>query len=467
MDPLTLLRRYTRGEVQFQEIEHNGEIYYGFGDLAYLKTTPTNYKIFNRNEYYTLEVLIDFWHNIKLTHGLYVKEAASRNITPVTRIDRKNLQEYLSGERDDLPETTAAFLPSGPPIPVKNLLAAMGETEAKRQRLDEDGSSQKLDQGPVEVRALSENLTVHKIAELKRKHQLQQKKNIVATDESVPSGTLTSSRDYPIERIHKNRINVLNGTKDLTNVLDVFASVQKIWSMDEKKTTVPHGNAAVSQQRGGYSRYAQEDFTKDKSADFHTEMSFIGSNLRAIQSGGLLSSIAKPKLPMAATPQERPIPTAVSSAPQTPGRTSCSTSALLLRKKRRQEGNKTTDLLLQRQKDGQTFNVRVVDNVTRFTEDDWDRVIGVFVMGPAWQFKGWKWNGNPVEIFSHVPAFHLHYDHDKPQATVRNWNVQKVPVNLTKRHVDKARFGQIWESIENFCRKSKPHLCARLGIQPL
>jgi hypothetical protein len=28
-----------------------------------------------------------------------------------------------------------------------------------------------------------------------------------------------------------------------------------------------------------------------------------------------------------------------------------------------------------------------------------DRVVAVFVQGPAWQFKGWPCNGNPVEIF--------------------------------------------------------------------
>ena len=29
-----------------------------------------------------------------------------------------------------------------------------------------------------------------------------------------------------------------------------------------------------------------------------------------------------------------------------------------------------------------------------------DRVVAVFVQGPAWQFKGWPWDGNPTEIFS-------------------------------------------------------------------
>lgn len=43
---------------------------------------------------------------------------------------------------------------------------------------------------------------------------------------------------------------------------------------------------------------------------------------------------------------------------------------------------------------------RVVDNPQRLTQGEWDRVVAVFVMGPAWQFKGWPWDGNPVEIFA-------------------------------------------------------------------
>ena len=43
---------------------------------------------------------------------------------------------------------------------------------------------------------------------------------------------------------------------------------------------------------------------------------------------------------------------------------------------------------------------RVIDNPQKLTNADWERVVAVFVMGPAWQFKGWPWDGNPVEIFS-------------------------------------------------------------------
>lgn len=43
---------------------------------------------------------------------------------------------------------------------------------------------------------------------------------------------------------------------------------------------------------------------------------------------------------------------------------------------------------------------RVVDNPGRLSAAEWDRVVAVFVQGPAWQFKGWPWDGNPVQIFA-------------------------------------------------------------------
>lgn len=49
----------------------------------------------------------------------------------------------------------------------------------------------------------------------------------------------------------------------------------------------------------------------------------------------------------------------------------------------------------------------VSDNPLKLSADDWDRVVAVFVQGPAWQFKNWPWGGNPVEIFTRVKAFHI------------------------------------------------------------
>ena len=63
---------------------------------------------------------------------------------------------------------------------------------------------------------------------------------------------------------------------------------------------------------------------------------------------------------------------------------------------------RANEILLQRRKDNGNTTVpyRVIDNIQKLTSQDWNRVVAVFVMGPAWQFKGWPWDGNPVEIFS-------------------------------------------------------------------
>ncbi|CAN7978873.1 unnamed protein product, partial [Ixodes persulcatus] len=57
-------------------------------------------------------------------------------------------------------------------------------------------------------------------------------------------------------------------------------------------------------------------------------------------------------------------------------------------------------LIQRRRNGGTTVSYRVIDNPTNLASEDWCRVVAVFVQGPAWQFKGWPWGGNPIEIFS-------------------------------------------------------------------
>lgn len=57
-------------------------------------------------------------------------------------------------------------------------------------------------------------------------------------------------------------------------------------------------------------------------------------------------------------------------------------------------------MVSQRKRFSTTVPYRIVDNPQKLSAQDWQRVVAVFVMGPAWQFKGWPWDGNPVEIFS-------------------------------------------------------------------
>lgn len=62
-------------------------------------------------------------------------------------------------------------------------------------------------------------------------------------------------------------------------------------------------------------------------------------------------------------------------------------------------GVKASTITLEKQNDqGKPISYQVIDNPSRLSIEEWGRVAAVFVHGPAWQFKGWKWE-NPVELF--------------------------------------------------------------------
>lgn len=68
--------------------------------------------------------------------------------------------------------------------------------------------------------------------------------------------------------------------------------------------------------------------------------------------------------------------------------------------KKAQGARRDNEILIHRQRNGVSAPYRVIDNPQKLTMNDWDRVVAVFVNGPAWQFKGWPWEGNPTDIFS-------------------------------------------------------------------
>ena len=70
--------------------------------------------------------------------------------------------------------------------------------------------------------------------------------------------------------------------------------------------------------------------------------------------------------------------------------------------KRQGGARRDNEVLLQRQKGDSTVPYRVIDTVNKLSAEEWERVVAVFVQGPAWQFKDWPVaGGNPTEIFNH------------------------------------------------------------------
>ena len=105
-----------------------------------------------------------------------------------------------------------------------------------------------------------------------------------------------------------------------------------------------------------------------------------------------------------------------------------------------------------------TQHFQVIDNPARLALPDWTRVLAVFTIGAAWQFKGWKWD-TPVDLFQHLLGFHLHYDQDSAKVAaspVGTWNVMRLAVSQSKRHLDATTVRQFWERVEQFLVTKRP-----------
>ncbi|MGH0167710.1 UNVERIFIED_CONTAM: hypothetical protein FKN15_053642, partial [Acipenser sinensis] len=128
--------------------------------------------------------------------------------------------------------------------------------------------------------------------------------------------------------------------------------------------------------------------------------------------------------------------------------------------KKKQGLQRENEVLLQRRKDvvqpgGTNLSVtvpyRVIDQPLKLAPQDWDRVVAVFVQGPAWQFKGWPWvlpDGSPVDIFAKIRAFHLKYDEVKVDPNVQKWDVTVLELSHHKRHLDRPIFLRFWETLD-------------------
>lgn len=95
----------------------------------------------------------------------------------------------------------------------------------------------------------------------------------------------------------------------------------------------------------------------------------------------------------------------------------------------------------------------VVDDVSQLRGDaDWNRVVGVFVSGAAWQFADWpksKW-ANPAAIFENVAAFHLHFDDEPLHPNVTQWRTHRLPISKSKRHGDRGVVLDFWRILTEF-----------------
>lgn len=91
----------------------------------------------------------------------------------------------------------------------------------------------------------------------------------------------------------------------------------------------------------------------------------------------------------------------------------------------------------------------VVDNVDIFTKPEyWDRVVGIFTTGQAWQFSKYKYS-KPEDLFQKYPGFYLSYSGDVTPKQIKDWNVTEIKVDRgDKRFRDKMIVRDFWLLLE-------------------
>jgi len=373
--------------------------------------------------------------------------------------------------------------------------------------------------GTGNIKALSEKLTTNKIAEIKKKVMSHRRTRIKGvTDEDGDRGLasfaeMESDKTKEIrsrERQWRTRITVLQSNGKMFN-RNVFAILSSVKAREEGRNNKPsdhhHHHHSMSMRPGipapaqppmPYNRYGQEQFKAADTEGFNidTTRTYTGESLKSMMTGGnnpkrtpvphpqvprpAVTAVAKvipqPSQPQSATPSQQQQQKSGKKPSKTPiiiipGATKSLITMYNVQdilqdlkfvsteEKRAAGMKRENDVLIQRRKEGGfTVPYRVMDNPGRLTNADWDRVVGVFVMGQAWQFKGWPYEGRPVDILAKIAGFHIKWDEANLEKNIGNWAVTVISLSRNKRHLDRAALLSFWEKLDKHMHKHKPHL---------
>uniref|UniRef100_A0A673L8P0 Parafibromin n=1 Tax=Sinocyclocheilus rhinocerous TaxID=307959 RepID=A0A673L8P0_9TELE len=379
-----------------------------------------------------------------------------QNIPVVRRPDRKDLLSYLNGESSSstsIDRSAPIEIGLQRPTQVKRAADEVS-SEAKKPRV-EDEERVRLDKERLaarleahkesivqtdQIRSLSEAMSVEKIAAIKAKI-MAKKRSTIKTD--LDDDITQKQRSFVDAEVDVTRD--IRQTQNQTQVVKTFIYFYFFTETEGFKIDTMgtyHGMTLKSVTEGASARKAQTPALQPvprPASLFLTTNFFTGSRTPIVIIPAATTSLitmlnAKDLL------QDLKFVTSED--------------------KKKQGIQRDNEVLLQRRKDqvqpgGATISVtvpyRVIDQPLKLAPQDWDRVVAVFVQGPAWQFKGWPWllpDGSPVDIFAKIRAFHLKYDEARMDPNVQKWDVTVLELSHHKRHLDRPVFLRFWETLD-------------------
>lgn len=296
-------------------------------------------------------------------------------------------------------------------------------------------------------RFTSEQIAVFKMKRFQKKRNTIVDQDVVKVAEEQPSAFVHADIDVTRdimskERVYRSRTSLLCSTgRDFSK--NVFGILQSVKAREEGSkhnfsTNAPHVPSTNKPPvTSSYSRYIQESFTRNTETEefkINTMGSYHGMTLKSVTEGASAKK-TEPQLnnynvsqnnlnnravsdPRASPAVDKPnkrvsktpiiiVPAAFASLINTYNAKEIlgDLRYVSTEEQRAKNVRKESEVLIQRQKaQGVTVPYRIIDQPMKLVTQDWDRVVAVFVQGPAWQFKGWPLGGNPVDIFDKSKA---------------------------------------------------------------
>ena len=429
IDPLSILREYTI---------NNTPITLSDSDLQFSKTklplsTQTAWKSKIPGKYYTLGALWLFLKNRNSVLGDYIRETKNLGVEIVSQIAKTGILEYFTGKVENTGEIDEEMRAS-------TLIYQKKHGGVRAQRVGGSGGSGGMSSGMSTGRDTIQGIQTHQPTESNKRenpyNSEEQKEQEPKIERPPPTHSKERAQEHQTryEKQLHTRHSLLQSTQPLFGVLLLIPP--SLLPRHQFKRKYPEDSQLANARLLGINT----NILKKK----RTRASLLEEILRA---GYDLTKAGRPIIVVPTSPIKGGL---------------CIYNAVeflrdgefldpFVEKERVERGEKVLPprVLFKHKVQGREVLFEVRDEVSAFTAHHWGRVVGVFVIGHQWQFKGWG-GDTIVTLFLKYRGFFMKFHDTVAPKTVTSWNVHLLDVNRNYRHLDRSLQVQFWGELANF-----------------
>eukprot|EP01039_Chlorochromonas_danica_P004799 gene4799-5262_t len=477
-DPLSLVRQATISG----EAVNYADGQYQFGNQNFHELTKTAFKRTLRTSddyFYSLRDIIFFLENAQLPIAEYRRKAVENKITAIVEQDRNHLQKYLTGEIDSCPQidiniqnsfkAKPSAAPKKPSSTTTSSTMVEGVASGQQVVTVEGNSTAGGDSSATTATTTTGGMTT-------------------AIASSIPANVKDSGRKSSSKRKHAQVTDFTNNSlqEDSSQTRRGHNFMAQILSSTPQvsREVIEGDKAVMAKVRAEeYAPYNRHSVMNAREKDFLSALKLFNDRILKPKEGENVTSPLPINSPQATTTtttinaisnnsnnylnarggsgvsgrsQIIIVPNSLSSLINIfNAKAFLSEGIFKVIQSNQLDLNKKpkVDFFIRRVNE-QEIHYRIIDDTKILTNDDWQRVVAVFVTGQLWQIKAYKWS-NPTELFHHIPGFHLMMEGSTINPDIASWNCKILKLNQFKEHVNASASTDFWMRVDDFVRLRK------------